>query len=52
MLLIETEGTVAYQATRRFYARAGYPEVARVRDYYRVGAATVSFGRSLETERT
>lgn len=47
MLLIETEGTPAYEPTRRFYLRAGYPEVARVRDYYRQGADKVIYGRSL-----
>jgi GNAT superfamily N-acetyltransferase len=47
LLLIETEGTAAYEPTRRFYLRAGYPEVARLRDYYREGADKVVYGRSL-----
>ena len=47
LLLIETEGTPAYEPTRRFYLRAGYPEVARVRDYYREGADKIISGRSL-----
>lgn len=47
MLLIETEGSDGYDATRRFYERAGYPEVARLRDYYRPGADKVIYGRSL-----
>lgn len=47
MLLIETEGTPAYEPTRRFYLRAGYPEVARIRDYYREGADKVIYGRTL-----
>jgi GNAT superfamily N-acetyltransferase len=55
MILIETEGGAAYEPTRRFYVAAGYPEVARVRDYYRVGADKVIFGRAFgrsEAERT
>ena len=49
LLLIETEGTPDYEPTRRFYLRAGYPEIARVRDYYRVGADKVIYGRSVAT---
>lgn len=47
LLLIETEGTPEYEPTRGFYLRAGYPEIARVRDYYRPGADKVVYGRSL-----
>lgn len=47
MLLIETEGSGGYDATRRFYERAGYPEIARIRDYYRHGADKVIYGRAL-----
>lgn len=47
LLLIETEGTPAYEPTRHFYLRAGYPEVARIRDYYREGADKVIYGRML-----
>lgn len=47
LLLVETEGTPPYEATRRFYLRAGYPEIARVRDYYREGADKVIYGKSL-----
>jgi ribosomal protein S18 acetylase RimI-like enzyme len=47
MLLVETESTEPYEATRRFYERAGYPELARVRDYYRPGADKVILGRVL-----
>lgn len=52
MLLIETEGSPAYQATRRFYERAGYAEIARIRDYYRVGADKVIYGRAFQGART
>ena len=44
---IETEGTPDYEPTRRFYLRAGYPEIARIRDYYRAGADKVVYGRTL-----
>lgn len=47
LLLIETEGTAAYEPTRRFYLRAGYPEIARVRDYYREGSDKVMYGKAL-----
>ena len=50
MLLIETEGSGGYDATRRFYERAGYPELARIRDYYRAGADKIVYGRSFATE--
>ncbi len=33
-LLIETEGSPAYAAARRFYLAAGYTEAGRVADYY------------------
>jgi hypothetical protein len=46
MLLIETEGSPAYQATRRFYERAGDAEIARIRDDDRVGADKVAYGRA------
>lgn len=47
LLLVETEGTPAYEPTRRFYVRAGYREIARIRDYYREGADKVIYGRTL-----
>ncbi len=48
LLLIETESTPAYDATRRFYLRAGYPELARIPNYYRDAADKVIYGRSFE----
>jgi ribosomal protein S18 acetylase RimI-like enzyme len=47
MLLVETEGSAAYDATRRFYQRAGYRELARICDYYRIGADKVIYGRAV-----
>jgi ribosomal protein S18 acetylase RimI-like enzyme len=37
MCLIETSGRPDYDATNRFYQRAGYRETARVSDFYRQG---------------
>ena len=34
LLVVETSSRAAYAATRRFYARSGYAEAARVRDFY------------------
>lgn len=50
MLLIETEGSADYEATRAFYLGAGYPETARVRDYYRLGADKIIYARTLARE--
>lgn len=47
LLLIETESTPAYEPTRRFYRRAGYPELARIPNYYRESADKVIHGRTL-----
>lgn len=34
LLVVETSSRVDYAQTRTFYARSGYAEVARVRDFY------------------
>ena len=34
LLVIETSSRPDYEGTRRFYARSGYTEAARVRDFY------------------
>ncbi|MEP6621733.1 MAG: GNAT family N-acetyltransferase [bacterium] len=34
LLVVETSSRADYQRTRQFYARRGYAEAARVRDYY------------------
>ena len=34
---VETSHTDGYGAAHRFYVRTGYPEVARLRDFYDVG---------------
>jgi D-alanine-D-alanine ligase len=47
-LLAETSGLPNYDATRRFYERAGYAVVSRVADFYRAGDARVTYGKRLE----
>jgi GNAT superfamily N-acetyltransferase len=47
-LLIETEGSPPYEASRRFYLRAGYAEVGRVADFYGAGKDKVLFAKRLE----
>ena len=34
LLVVETSSRPDYESTRRFYARSGYAEAARVRDFY------------------
>ena len=43
MLIAETSSRADYAATRRFYARQGYAEAARVPDYYAPGDDRILF---------
>ena len=43
MLLVETSGTPEFVPTRAFYAKCGYDEEARVRDYFAAGEEMVLF---------
>jgi ribosomal protein S18 acetylase RimI-like enzyme len=36
MLLIETSSKGSYASTMRFYERAGYAEISRIKDFYRI----------------
>lgn len=47
LLLVETSGTPAFEATRRFYLGAGYHCEARIRDYYAAGDDKVIFRKAL-----
>ncbi len=47
LILVETSSTPQYEKTRRFYLKAGYEELARIRDYYRPGDALVVYGKYL-----
>lgn len=45
ILLAESSGLPRYGPARAFYARHGYEETARVRDYYRPGDDRVTFAK-------
>ena len=47
LLLIETASQEAYGATVRFYERAGYELVSRIRDFYRPGDDKLTFAKTL-----
>jgi ribosomal protein S18 acetylase RimI-like enzyme len=47
VLLVETSGVPEFAQTRRFYAKLGYAEEARVRDYYSPGDDMVLFRKVL-----
>lgn len=49
LLLIETSALPAYESARRFYARAGYAEEARVGDFHEDGDDMVLFRKRLTT---
>lgn len=48
MVLIETGGKESYSATRRFYERSGYHEVARIPDFFAPGDDKVIYARRLD----
>jgi ribosomal protein S18 acetylase RimI-like enzyme len=50
VLLVETSGLPEFALTRKFYARCGYEEEARVRDYYAAGNDMVVFRKVLNAE--
>jgi ribosomal protein S18 acetylase RimI-like enzyme len=45
LLLIETASQASYAPTVRFYERAGYTIVSRIRDYYRPGDDKLVFAK-------
>lgn len=47
MLLIETSSQETYGPTIRFYRRAGYKVVARIKDFYRIGDDKLVFSKKL-----
>jgi len=47
LIIAETSSRPDYTATRRFYQNAGYREVARIQDYYKVGDDLVVYGKYL-----
>ena len=50
LLLVETSGLPDFARTREFYAKCGYEEEARVRDYYAAGEDMMLFRKVLNTE--
>jgi ribosomal protein S18 acetylase RimI-like enzyme len=49
MLLIETSSKETYGPTLRFYERAGYEEVTRIKDFYRIADDKIVFCKRLES---
>jgi ribosomal protein S18 acetylase RimI-like enzyme len=46
-VFIETGGKTSYGPTRGFYEKAGYAEIARIRDFFAEGDDKVIFGKDL-----
>jgi ribosomal protein S18 acetylase RimI-like enzyme len=51
LVVAETSSTEKYDATRRFYRRNGYEQLAQIREYYRPGDDLVVFGKYLSQHR-
>lgn len=49
MLLIETSSKKSYAPTIRFYERAGYEEISRIKDFYRIEDDKVVFCKTLSS---
>ena len=47
LLLVETSGLPDFDGTRRFYARIGYGEEARIRGFYAAGEDKIVFRKPL-----
>ena len=47
ILIIETSGLPEFELTRKFYAKCGYTEEARIRDFYEAGDDKVVYWKSL-----
>ncbi len=47
-MLIETSSLPRYAPTRAFYGRHGYPEIARVREYYAPGDDKIVYGKRFD----
>lgn len=47
MLLIETSSKRSYAPTLRFYEQAGYREISRIKDFYRIEDDKVVFSKQL-----
>jgi ribosomal protein S18 acetylase RimI-like enzyme len=49
MLLIETSSKASFSPTIRFYQRAGYDEISRIKDFYRIEHDKVVFCKKLSS---
>lgn len=47
LILAETSSRPAYFNTRKFYVHSGYSEIARIRDFYKIGDDLVVYGKYL-----
>lgn len=45
LVIAETSSQTKYEKTRKFYITRGYTELARIRDYYRMGDDLVVYGK-------
>jgi ribosomal protein S18 acetylase RimI-like enzyme len=45
LVLVETASKESYARTRRFYESLGYREIARIRDYYRIGDDKIIYAK-------
>ena len=48
ILLVETSGLPEFARTRRFYAKLGYQEEARIREFYQAGEDKIVFRKALQ----
>ena len=47
ILIVDTSGTDAFERTRAFYAKSGYTQEARIRDFWAEGDDKIIFRKSL-----
>ncbi len=50
LLLVETSGLPDFERTRAFYAKCGYDQEARIRDFYALGDDMVLFRKALNAD--
>jgi ribosomal protein S18 acetylase RimI-like enzyme len=51
LIIAETSSTEKYNATRSFYIKCGYEQLAQIREYYRPGDDLVVYGKYLSQHR-
>jgi ribosomal protein S18 acetylase RimI-like enzyme len=51
LILIETSSQPKYEATRNFYRKMGYKEVARIIDFYRPGDDRIIYAKYFDQEK-